>query len=517
MTNRSIVVITALLSLATSARAGVQLFEGSWSVKSFGNECSIADSTPGPYCGNGAPESEFYSAFGLPQGIQCNPNQPRCPFDSTPTNGTGMFAPLGGSRYMALYCAPWANWQGKGTTARPARGDTAFYTGMTGGRIPPLYRNPAFFTSGGEPNTTSCTATSTGATPGGKGLVQAGNPIAGILFATTTTGGAVFLDAAPAGTAGIRTTGQLGEFAAIYPYVYSYTYATLRNNAGFFNPGFGPGDFSVRKYQGANTIARMKVTEGAARFGGTMTMLGALTSKVCYYRNGGCSLGENDWRYDAIGTSAPTSNGVVTNGYVVTFKPYSYCPATISGCVSTRSVEGSRFPWTTGAVTVTAIGRGPHKTVHYAHGYDNRTPTSGKRTIQLVSPTLTRWLQPAVNFETGGIGILKIKFHPHKGDFDFDGITDESDNCSEAANSLQDDADGDQCGNLCDADYDNSGTVGFGDFGSFTQNFATTNELYNHTEPVDDLVGFGDFGFLAANFGSNPGPSGTTSGTTACP
>ena len=30
----------------------------------------------------------------------------------------------------------------------------------------------------------------------------------------------------------------------------------------------------------------------------------------------------------------------------------------------------------------------------------------------MVSPPLTRWLQPAVNFETGGIAILRIKFVP---------------------------------------------------------------------------------------------------------
>jgi hypothetical protein len=79
---------------------------------------------------------------------------------------------------------------------------------------------------------------------------------------------------------------------------------------------------------------------------------------------------------------------------------------------NTHGVEGSRFPWTTGSVTVTAKGRGPHKTVHYAKGYDNRTPTNGEGTIQLVSPVLTRWLQPGANFETGGIGILRIKFVP---------------------------------------------------------------------------------------------------------
>ncbi len=72
------------------------------------------------------------------------------------------------------------------------------------------------------------------------------------------------------------------------------------------------------------------------------------------------------------------------------------------------------FWWTTGSVTVTAVGRGPHKTVHYAKGYDNRTPTSGKGTIQLVSPVLTRWLPTlqAYDYETGGIAIPRLKFVP---------------------------------------------------------------------------------------------------------
>jgi hypothetical protein len=100
---------------------------------------------------------------------------------------------------------------------------------------------------------------------------------------------------------------------------------------------------------------------------------------------------------------------------------------------------------------------------------------------------------------------------------DLDGVGDFIDNCSEAPNPLQDDTDADDCGNLCDADYDNDGTVGFSDFGAFTRNFGTTNELYNHTEPVTDVIGFGDFGFFTSNFGTVPGPSGTTIGTIACP
>jgi hypothetical protein len=392
------------IGTASTAQAGNQLFEGSWTVKAMGNERT-----------GGASPSDYYSAFGMPQGILCNPNQPRCPFWSTPTNGSGQFAALGGSLFQALFCAPWSNWQSLGTTARPAKGATITTGGTSKRPIPPLYRNPAFFTSGGQPETYSCTATSTGATPGGKGLVQAGQPITGLWSATTTgtqLGGFNFAAAAsgtPTGVAGgVRATGVVGEFGPIYPYVYSYTYATLRNDAGIFGPGMGPGSFNLVYTYDAKGVASINVKQGGAKFGGTMKMLGAMTSKVCYYRNGGCSIYSQNWRYQAVGAPADTNGGVVTRGFVTPGTSYytSYAPP--------ASVIGYRFPWTTGSVTVTATGRGPHNTVHYAHGFDNRNTTtpSGKGTMQLVSPVLTRWLQPAVNFETAGIGILRIKFVP---------------------------------------------------------------------------------------------------------
>jgi hypothetical protein len=152
-----------------------------------------------------------------------------------------------------------------------------------------------------------------------------------------------------------------------------------------------------------------------------MTMLGALYSRGCYYRNGGCSLTSWNWRYDAIGTSAHTSAGVVTAGYRASWRNWgtSGCPYPYYSNFICRTVYAYRFSWTTGSVTVTARGRGSHKTVHYAHGYDNRNTTtpSGKGTIQMVTPVLTRWMQEGlqsgvVNFETAGIGILRIKFIP---------------------------------------------------------------------------------------------------------
>jgi hypothetical protein len=163
---------------------------------------------------------------------------------------------------------------------------------------------------------------------------------------------------------------------------------------------------------GAATSASITVKAGGNQFGGTMEMLGALTTKVCYFRNGGCSLGGNNWRYDAVGASASTSLGVVTQGSLVTYKAYYY--HTNLKQTSTVNVSGARFPWTTGSVTLRATGRGPHKTILDFSGFDNRntaTPT-GKGTVQLVTPVLTRWIQPAVSFETGGVGILRIKFVP---------------------------------------------------------------------------------------------------------
>ncbi len=401
------------IGAAKAAQAGNQLFEAAWTVKSFGNECAKADPTPGPHCGGlTTGEFAFYQAYGMPQGIFCHPGQPRCPFESTPTSGFGQFDPLGGSPFQALHCAPWFDWYGGGATMRPAKGQTVT------ARVPPLYRNPAFFTPGGQPETYSCLGTSTDGF-GGPGLVMVGNPVEGRWSATTTGTGKGGFQFAPAPatvpkgiTKGIRVTGGVGEFGPIYPYLYSYTYATLRNAGGAFGPGSGPGSFNIDYGPGASKFASINVKQGPAKFGGTMRMLGALTTKVCYWfvaGGGGCSLGENNWRYEEVGASAVTVGGVVTMGSIVTHQAVYY--NTQNAQTSLATASGARFPWTTGSVTITAQGRGPHKTIHYARGFDNRTSVSGLGSLQLVSPVLTRWLA-FVDFETAGVGILRINFLP---------------------------------------------------------------------------------------------------------
>jgi hypothetical protein len=103
-------------------------------------------------------------------------------------------------------------------------------------------------------------------------------------------------------------------------------------------------------------------------------------------------------------------------------------------------------------------------------------------------------------------------------DEDLDGAGDEIDNCSSDFNTAQDDSDFDDCGNRCDADYDNDGIVGFTDFGEFILAFRSNDEEKCHFEPIPGcLVGFPDFGFFVSHYGRAPGPSGITAGTTACP
>jgi hypothetical protein len=319
-------------------------------------------------------------------------------------------------------CAPLSTYPAPGPNTRPAKGGTA--QGTMTYRVPPLYRNPAFFTPSGQPALTACTATSTGVWTttqtrfgADKGRVQRGYPIAGSWNAVPTGTGHLAgftIPPAPAtGSLGIRTTALVGEFASHYPYIYSYTYAKLRNDQGAFGPGQGPGSFNiVYGPPTSSPFASINVKAGKAKFGGTMKMLGAMTTKVGYWVGGGCGLSirEQNWRYEAIGAPAKyTSEGVITRGAIYSHYPRTNNPC--QGAYSAITVVGSRFPWTTGSVTVTAIARGPHKTVHYAHGYDNRTPTGGSGTIQLVSPILMRWYG-YTDYETGGIGILRIKFVP---------------------------------------------------------------------------------------------------------
>jgi hypothetical protein len=108
------------------------------------------------------------------------------------------------------------------------------------------------------------------------------------------------------------------------------------------------------------------------------------------------------------------------------------------------------------------------------------------------------------------------------GDSDSDGHELTCDNCSAAANAGQEDTDSDGCGNRCDPDFNQDGAVGAADFSRLAGVFGSpvppaSPNIDIAPEPLDGTIGAGDFSTLAGKFGGVPGPSGTTSGTTACP
>lgn len=93
-------------------------------------------------------------------------------------------------------------------------------------------------------------------------------------------------------------------------------------------------------------------------------------------------------------------------------------------------------------------------------------------------------------------------------DTDGDGVDDLIDNCDLRQNPTQDDTDGDGCGNLCDADYDQDGIVSFSDWAQFNAAFGSTDEEKVHRDPVSgETVGWRDHGFFVEAFIAGvPGP-----------
>jgi hypothetical protein len=212
-----------------------------------------------------------------------------------------------------------------------------------------------------------------------------------------------------------------GSFVGTGPYLYSYSYADWRNDAGSFGAGNGffstaaaPSTLQFKNKVGGIDVATAKVNRGTNRFGGVMRLLGGYTTKVCYFYAGGCGLGYGTWVYEAIGDAALKAGGVVTKSYTTNFSFTYY--NTALGTNAKYDIVAQRFPWTTGTVTVNATLRGPHKTWEQRKGFDNRV--AGVGTVQLVSPILTQWIAHAASaprFETGGIAVMQIKFVPEPG------------------------------------------------------------------------------------------------------
>jgi len=90
-------------------------------------------------------------------------------------------------------------------------------------------------------------------------------------------------------------------------------------------------------------------------------------------------------------------------------------------------------------------------------------------------------------------------------DADSDGVDDSIDNCTNVANPLQEDSDGDGHGSICDADLNNDCAINFFDLVVFKTGFGGSDPLLDLDS--DGAVNFFDLVLFRGMFGGMPGPS----------
>jgi hypothetical protein len=347
------------LGLTPSAHAATRMYTGSLVIHAFGN-----DTTTGsfwPYT------SETH--FGIPLTGQCNTGQYHAPetltfptMEKSPPTQTVMFT-------------------------IPAYGGQVVDFDIDGDTIPDI--------------------------PAGCTSVSQGDPLTGSGLVATT--GALSTSRTPLDPRGfalprsvlhkVKTGASLETYGV---YAWEVHFADLHNEAASFAKNGGDGSFAVSH---TRPRERRKAIQAAGKnkFGGVMRLLGSYGDNEGYvYNNLTTSVFYFDWLFDYLGHGGQlTDSGVVTAAYTKTRQNYGYLRA--NGSRGTSTVYAEVFKWTTGTVTVTALG-GTFPTILRRKGYDNRT-AMGSGAVQLVSPMLTHWVG-AGESSTAAIGIMKVTFMP---------------------------------------------------------------------------------------------------------
>jgi len=109
----------------------------------------------------------------------------------------------------------------------------------------------------------------------------------------------------------------------------------------------------------------------------------------------------------------------------------------------------------------------------------------------------------------GGPGEVYVVFGPvfaPSDDLDGDGVSNSADNCSTTSNPDQRDTDGDEIGNVCDADLSNDCMVNFTDLGALKVRFFSDDPDADFNG--DGVVNFVDLAAMKSAFFQPPGPSG---------
>ena len=200
-----------------------------------------------------------------------------------------------------------------------------------------------------------------------------------------------------------------GSFSYYPPYIYSYSYADLKNAAGNFFAGGGPGNFTHAATAGGVAAGTLTTINGGVKYGGTMRLLGQYRTHFAYSNPPGNSVGTDPWLISWLGNGTVTGGGGVV---VKTLMDTGTNKHTVLLQTNTNYITASAMPWTTGTAKARAT-RGPFFTNFQRSGYDSRT-AAGAGNIQLVSPMLTHWRTPAggVDYETASIGKMTLTFAP---------------------------------------------------------------------------------------------------------
>jgi hypothetical protein len=247
-----------------------------------------------------------------------------------------------------------------------------------------------------------------GGTSCGIGTLQQGAPLAGSLPIVPGTAASPPGFLLPLWAISGDATGSLPVDS---PYGNVSTYASsVRNDAGFFGPGDGPGKRTVTFPGNGGPGARVAISPGANQFGGTMRLLGAMGAKRAHLYKNKSFVGTDLSSFGVLGSECTIT--CYATGAQSNFQYHQY--QTVMGKATTANITTLGLPWTTGTVSITATG-GPFPTLFRRTGYDHRT-SKGLGTIQLVAPQLVRWEFPnreaPWDRHTGAIGILRIKFVP---------------------------------------------------------------------------------------------------------
>jgi hypothetical protein len=230
-------------------------------------------------------------------------------------------------------------------------------------------------------------------------VVQNGKPLTG-------SGTASLMGSAPAGftiPAGILAalgTGSIPPLGGVFIDWFTYkTSGDLRNGAGSFKAGSGPGAFTFFRGTPRTGVASVS---GGSSFGGVMKLLGTLSWSV-----GGFSRYFTP--YLTFKSGGPLGAAFVAGGNPMNTGISPWYRSTIpGGYFSTRQVYNTGFPWTTGmAIAFNSTG---FPTYVQATGYDNRTAL-GLGTIQLVTPMLAHYFGFG-GYSESSIAILNLKFVP---------------------------------------------------------------------------------------------------------